>query len=398
MKFRLNGSASSALALLLLGSAALSACSPHDAAPDAAMAAPEVGVLEVRAEPLALSTELPGRTVPYLVAEVRPQVGGIIEQRLFTEGASVKAGQSLYQIAPTTYQASYDSARASLAKAEANLETTRNKAARYEELVAIKAVSKQDYDDSQAALKQAQADVAMARAAQETARVNLAYTRVASPIAGRIGRSTVTPGALVTANQETALATVQQLDPIYVDVTQSSAELLRLKQEFAAGRMKRSGETQATVKLLLEDGSTYAQSGKLQFSDVTVDKGTGTITLRAVFPNPHGDLLPGMYVRAVLEEGVNEQAILAPQRAVSRDAKGTPTALVLGADGKVEQRVLTTRRVVGDRWLVSDGLKPGDQLIVDGLQKIAPGMPVKAVPLTDGEAKAPAAPANAAQQ
>ena len=361
------------------------------------MAAPEVGVLEIRAEPLALSTELPGRTVPYLVAEVRPQVGGIIEQRLFTEGANVKAGQSLYQIAPTTYQASYDSAKASLAKAEANLETTRNKAARYEELVAIKAVSKQDYDDSQAALKQGQADVAMARAALETARVNLAYTRVASPIAGRIGRSTVTPGALVTASQETALATVQQLDPIYVDVTQSSAELLRLKQEFAAGRLKRSGDTQATVKLLLEDGSTYAQSGKLQFSDVTVDKGTGTITLRAVFPNPHGDLLPGMYVRALLEEGVNEQAILAPQLAVSRDSKGNPTAMVLGADGKVEQRVLTTRRVVGDRWLVSDGLKPGDKLIVDGLQKIAPGMPVKAVPQAGSDASAAAAPAPAAQ-
>jgi len=397
MKFKLAASVPSALSVLLLGGALLSACNRHDAAvPGDALATPEVGVLEIRPESLALSTELPGRTVPYLVAEVRPQVGGIIEQRLFTEGANVKAGQSLYQIAPTTYQASYDSAKASLAKAEANLETTRNKAARYEELVAIKAVSKQDYDDSQAALKQGQADVAMARAALETARVNLAYTRVASPIAGRIGRSTVTPGALVTASQETALATVQQLDPIYVDVTQSSAELLRLKQEFAAGRLKRSGDTQATVKLLLEDGSTYAQSGKLQFSDVTVDKGTGTITLRAVFPNPHGDLLPGMYVRAVLEEGVNDQAILAPQLAVSRDSKGTPTAMVLGADGKVEQRVLTTRRVVGDKWQVSDGLKPGDKLIVDGLQKIAPGMPVKAVPLADGEAKAAAAPANAA--
>lgn len=398
MKFKLNGNLSSALALLCLGSVVLGACGEQQAAPAAATAPPEVGVLEIRAETLALSTELPGRTVPYLVAEVRPQVGGIVERRLFAEGSLVKAGQSLYQIAAATYQASYDSARASLAKVEANLETTRNKAARYEELVAIKAVSRQDYDDSQAALKQAQADVAMARAALETARVNLVYTQVASPITGRIGRSTVTPGALVTASQETALATVQQLDPIYVDVTQSSADLLRLKQEFASGRLQRSGDSQARVRLVLEDGSTYAEAGKLQFSDVTVDKGTGTITLRAVFPNPQGQLLPGMYVRALLEEGVDAQAILAPQRAVSRDTKGNPTALVVDAQGRVEQRTLSTRRVVGERWLIGDGLKAGDRLIVDGLQKIAPGMPVSAVPLAASAATVPPAAAAAAQR
>ncbi|NJA87665.1 efflux RND transporter periplasmic adaptor subunit [Rhodocyclus tenuis] len=393
MKFSVNQRATASAVALLFAGLALSGCGEQEAAvAGTAAVPPEVGVLKIEAEPLRLTTELAGRTVPYLVSEVRPQVGGIIQTRLFTEGGEVKAGQPLYQINPNTYQATFDSAKASLEKAEANLDSTRNKASRYEELVAIKAVSRQDYDDSQSALKQAQAEVAMARAALDTARVNLAYTRVVSPIAGRIGRSTVTPGALVTANQDASLATVQQLDPIYVDVTQSSADLLRLRQEFASGKLKRSGDSHAVVKLLLEDGSTYALDGKLQFSDITVDKGTGTITLRAVFPNPKGELLPGMYVRALLEEGVDEQAILAPQRAVTRDTKGNPTALVVGANGTAELRTLTTRRVVGDKWLVSDGLKAGDTLIVDGLQKIAPGAPVKAVPLvTPVSAAAPAA-------
>lgn len=347
---------------------------------EAAAAAPDVGIVEIRAQAITLTTELSGRTSAFQVSEVRPQVGGIIQKRLFVEGADVKAGQALYQIDPASYQATYDSARASLAKAEASLISIRNKASRYEELVAIKAVSQQENDDSQAALKQAQADVAAARAALETARINLAYSRVTSPIAGRIGRSSVTPGALVTTGQAAALATVQQLDTIYVDVTQSSADLLRLRRDLASGQLKTAGANQAAVKLILEDGSTYPLAGKLQFSDVTVDQSTGSITLRAVFPNPGGELLPGMYVRAVLEEGAEEQAILAPQQGVTRDTKGNPTALVVGPDNKVELRVLKTRRTIGDKWLVSEGLKAGDKLIVDGLQRIAPGATVNPVP------------------
>lgn len=361
--------------------------------PDELASAQEVGVINIQAQAVTLTTELSGRTSAFQVSEVRPQVSGIIQARLFVEGADVKAGQALYQIDPASYQAAYDSARANLDKAEASLISIRNKASRYEELVAIKAVSQQEHDDSQAALKQAQADVAAAKAAVETARINLGYTRVASPIAGRIGRSSVTPGALVNAGQAAALVTVQQLDTIYVDVTQSTAELLRLKRDLASGQLKSAGAKQAAVKLILEDGSTYPQAGKLQFSDVTVDQSTGSITLRAVFPNPKGDLLPGMYVRAVLEEGAEEQAILAPQQGVTRDTKGNPTALVVGADNKVELRQLKTRRTIGDKWLVSEGLKAGDRLIVDGLQKIAPGALVNPVPATPAEKSVTPAPA-----
>lgn len=370
---------------------ALSGCE-QDGSAESALPAPDVGTVLVEARSVTLTTELPGRTSAYQVSEVRPQVGGIIQKRLFVEGAEVKAGQALYQIDPAIYQATYDSARANLAKAEASLISMRNKASRYEELVAIKAVSQQDNDDSQAALKQAQADVAAARAAVETARINLDYTRVAAPISGRIGRSSVTPGALVTAGQSAALATVQQLDTIYVDVTQSSAELLRLKRDLSSGQLKAAGANQASVKLILEDGSLYPEAGKLQFSDVTVDQSTGSITLRAIFPNPRRDLLPGMYVRAVLEEGGEDGAILAPQQGVSRDTKGNPTALVVGTDNKVELRMLKTRRTVGDQWLVSEGLKAGDRLIVDGLQKIGPGMLVNPVPaLSATRAAAPSA-------
>lgn len=369
----------------------LGGCGHQRSAESAASSSPDVGTIAVEARSITLTTELPGRTSAYQVSDVRPQVSGIIQKRLFTEGADVKAGQALYQIDPATYQATYDSARANLAKAEASLISTRNKASRYEELVAIKAVSQQENDDSQSALKQAQAEVAAAKAAVETARINLDYTRVAAPISGRIGRSSVTPGALVTAGQSAALATVQQLDTIYVDVTQSSAELLRLKRDLASGQLKASGPTQASVKLMLEDGSAYPEAGKLQFSDVTVDQSTGSITLRAVFPNPKRDLLPGMYVRAVLEEGGEDRAILVPQQSVTRDTKGNPTALVVGADNKVELRMLKTRRTVGDQWLVSEGLKAGDTLIVDGLQKIAPGMPVNPVPpLSAAKAATPA--------
>ncbi|WP_079436533.1 efflux RND transporter periplasmic adaptor subunit [Zoogloea sp. LCSB751] len=394
MQIEMNRAVRSAGLLLALGSVILSGCGePKAAGEQHPMGPAEVGVVDIQPQKVALTTELAGRTAAYMVSEVRPQVGGIIQKRLFTEGGDVAAGQPLYQIDPATYQAAFESAKASLAKAEANLASTRSKASRYEELVTIKAVSQQDYDDAQAALKQGLADVAAAKAAVETARINLAYTKVAAPIAGRIGRSTVTPGALVTASQQTALATVQQLDPIYVDVTQSSAELLRLKRDLASGQLKKAGAGQAAVKLVLEDGSAYPLPGKLQFSDITVDQSTGTITLRAVFPNPKGDLLPGMYVRTVLEEGVDEQAILVPQQGVSRDTKGNPTAMVVGADGKAEQRVLKTSRVLGDKWLVSDGLKAGDKLIVDGLQKIRPGAPVKPVAATKAEAPTPAGPA-----
>lgn len=387
-------SLTSGAAMLALLSALLSACGdPPHGPPPGPSGPPQVGVLVVQPQRLALNTELPGRTVPYQIAEVRPQVTGLIQARNFQEGSLVKAGQPLYQIDAASYQASVDSARATLAKSEANLRSTRLKSERYNELVAIKAVSQQDQDDASAALQQGEADVAAAKAALESARINLAYTRVVSPISGRIGKSSVTPGALVTANQAALLSTVQQLDPIYVDVTQSSSSILRLKHALAQGDLKSGGANAAVVKLLLEDGSTYPLAGKLEFSDVTVDQSTGAITLRAVFPNPNADLLPGMYVRAVVEEGVNDQAVLVPQPAVSRDATGKPMAFVVGADGKLESRPLTTERAIGDQWLVTTGLKAGDRLVVEGQQKARPGQPVNAVPMATSPA--PAMPASA---
>ncbi len=343
-------------------------------------APPEVGVVVVQPQRVALTTELPGRTSAYLIAEVRPQVGGIVQKRLFIEGSDVRAGDVLYQIDPSTYHAAYNSAKAALGRAEANLNPVRLKAERYAELVKINAVSKQDYDDANAALKQAEADVEAGKAALETARINLEYTKVTAPISGRIGRSSVTNGALVTANQSAALATIQQLNPIYVDVTQSSAELLRLKRDMASGLMKSEGEAQAKVRLLLEDGSAYPLPGTLKFSEVTVDQSTGSIILRAIFPNPKQTLLPGMFVRAVLEEGVNEHAILVPQRGVSRDPGGNATVMVVGNEDKVEPRVIKVLRTVGENWLVSEGLKAGDRVILEGLQKARPGTPVKTVP------------------
>ncbi|WP_432722240.1 efflux RND transporter periplasmic adaptor subunit [Jeongeupia wiesaeckerbachi] len=375
-------------ASLIAGSLALIGCGEPNAANNAAHPEPVVGVVTVSGQSLPMTTELAGRTSPYQVSDVRPQVGGIIQKRLFTEGSEIKAGQVLYQIDPATYQAAYDSAKASLAKAEANVLSAKNRAERYADLVKINAVSKQEYDDAYATLKQSEADVAAGRAAVETARINLAYTKVTSPVDGRIGRSAVTPGALVTANQAESLATVQTLDPIYVDVTQSSNELLRLQRELASGSLKRAGTDAAKVKLVFDDGSTYPLEGKLEFSEVTVEQSTGTVTLRAVFPNPKHQLLPGMYVRAVIEEGVNDNAILAPQQAVTRDARGNATAMVVGKDDKVEPRQLKTARTVGDNWLVTDGLKSGDKLIVDGLQKIHPGAKVKTV-AASGAASAP---------
>jgi len=352
---------------------------------------PEVGVVVVKPERVTLTTELSGRTSPQLIAEVRPQVSGIIQKRLFTEGSDVKAGQVLYQIDPATFQAAYASARAAQAKSEASLLPARLKAERYKELVGIQAVSQQDNDDAFAGLKQAEADLAASKAAVETARINLAYTKVTAPISGRIGRSTVTDGALATANQAAALATIQQLGSMYVDVTQSSAELLKLKQNLASGLMKNSASTQARVKLLLEDGSAYPLPGTLKFSEVTVDQSTGSITLRATFPNPKQTLLPGMFVRAILEEGVSENAILIPQRGVTRNPKGEAMVMAVGAEEKVEPRVIKVARTVGDNWLVSEGLKAGDRVILEGLQKARPGTQVKALPFGSKQDATPAA-------
>jgi len=358
--------------------------------------APEVAVVTVQNERVTITTELAGRTSACLVAEVRPQVGGIIQKRLFTEGSDVKAGEVLYQIDPATYQAAYNSSRAALARTEANLIPARLKAERYEELIKINAVSQQDYDDAGAALKQAEADVEGAKATLETARINLAYTGVTAPISGRISRSSATVGALVSASQATALATIQQFDQVYVDLTQSSAEMLHLKQSLASGLLKKAGDKEARVKLLLEDGTPYPLEGTLKFSEVTVEQSTGSITLRTVFPNPKHTLLPGMYVRAIIEEGVKDQAILVPQQGVTRNSKGEPTALVVDGSGMVELRVLKIERSIGDKWLVNEGLNPGDQVILEGLQKVRPGSPVKAVPFGSKPDATPAAAAKPA--
>jgi membrane fusion protein (multidrug efflux system) len=353
-------------------------------------APPEVGVIVIEPQRVALTAELTGRTSSRLVAEVRPQVGGIIRERLFTEGGDVKAGDVLYQIDPAQYQAAYNSAKAALAKAEANLVPARLKAERYQELVKINAVSQQDYDDASAALKQAGADVEAAKASVETARINLAYTEVTAPISGRIGRSSVTDGALVTASQPAALATIQQISQMYVDMTQSSAELLKLKKDLADGLLRSAGAAQTRVKLILEDGSVYPLKGTLKFSEVTVDPGTGSITLRAIFPNPDHILLPGMFVRAVVEEGISDHAILVPQRGVTRNEAGDAVVMVVADGEKVEPRVIEVDRTVEDNWLVSKGLKAGDRVILEGLQKARPGTPVKAVPFGRKPDAAPA--------
>ena len=350
--------------------------------------APEVAVVVVSPETVTLTTELTGRISPQMVAEVRPQVGGIIKKRLFEEGGQVKAGDLLYQIDPAIYQAAVASARAALAKAEANAFALRKKAERYRQLVKIDAVSQQEYDDTEAACKQAEADIENGKAALETARINLAYTRVTAPISGVIGRSSVTPGALVTANQAPVLAVIQQLDPVYVDVTQSSAELLRLKRSFASGELKEGGQAQAQVRLVLEDGFAYPQEGALKFSEVSVEQTTGSVTLRAQFPNPDQFLLPGMFVRAIVHEGVREQGMLVPQRGVSRNTAGVATALVVGSGEVVEPRMIKAERTIGDAWLVTGGLQAGDRVIVEGLQRVRPGVPVKAVPFAAGAAAA----------
>jgi membrane fusion protein (multidrug efflux system) len=326
-----------------------------------------------------LTTTLPGRTSPFETSDVRPQVNGIIIGRPFVEGANVRTGQLLYQIDPAPYRATLDQARAQEANAEANLVTTKNKADRYADLVKINGVSRQDYDDAEAAYKQAVAIVEQDKAAVEAAAINLGYTRVTAPISGRSGRSVFTKGALVTSGQASALTTIQRLDPIYVDVTQSAAEQLELRRAMEAGRLKSGGPATARVRLTLEDGSSYPLEGRLQFAEVTVDQTTGTVALRAIFPNPQGLLLPGLYVRAVVAEGIDPAGILAPQTAVTRDEKGRPTALVVDPTNHVQARLLTSPRTVGDQWLVTSGLAAGDRLIVEGLQSAKPGMAVKVV-------------------
>lgn len=385
---RLASAALVGLALLV------GACS--DKAPPAAPKGPaEVGVVTLRPERQTVTTELPGRTSAYLIAEIRPQVGGIVQQRLFTEGAQVKAGQPLYQIDAAGYEVALASAQASLAKAQASVGTAEVNARRNAELVKIDAVSRQVYDDSQAALVQARSDLAVASAAVDNARINLGYTRIKAPIAGRTATSTVTPGALVTANQATVLTTISQLDPLYVDVTQSSTEVLRLKSDVAGGRIQKGGRGEAPITLLLEDGTRYPHPGKLQFAGVSVNPGTGAVTLRAVVPNPDGLLMPGMYVRAVLETGINEQALLVPQQGVNRDTAGNASVLLVNAEGKIERRKIAVDTAVGNRWQVSSGLAAGDRVVVDGFQRIKPGDAVKATEVAP-KPMASTAPASAA--
>jgi membrane fusion protein, multidrug efflux system len=351
------------------------------------LSVPEVATVKVSMESVVLTTELPGRTSAYLVAEIRPQVNGIIQKRLFTEGSNVRAGQVLYQIDPAPFQAVLDNAKAAVAKAEANLSAIRSRAERFKELLPDKAVSQQDYDDAAAALKQTEADIEYWKAMVQTARINLGYTRITAPISGRIGKSNATEGALVTAQQPAPLSSIQQLDSVYVDVPQSTTELLRLKRSLEGGRLNQGGANQRKVKLFLEDGSAYPSAGTLQFRDVTVDPTTGSVILRVVFPNPNGVLLPGMFVRAVVQEGINAQAILIPQQAVSRDPKGNPLVLVVDAGGKVSQRMLTLDRAIGDKWLVTAGLGSGDRVIVEGMQKVRPGASVKPVPFEAAKSK-----------
>ncbi|EMK2273009.1 multidrug efflux RND transporter periplasmic adaptor subunit AcrA [Salmonella enterica] len=369
-----------AVVLMLSGSLALTGCDDKQNQ-QGGQQMPEVGVVTLKTEPLQITTELPGRSVAYRIAEVRPQVSGIILKRNFVEGSDIEAGVSLYQIDPATYQATYDSAKGDLAKAQAAANIAELTVKRYQKLLGTQYISKQEYDQALADAQQATAAVVAAKAAVETARINLAYTKVTSPISGRIGKSSVTEGALVQNGQASALATVQQLDPIYVDVTQSSNDFLRLKQELANGSLKQENG-KAKVDLVTSDGIKFPQSGTLEFSDVTVDQTTGSITLRAIFPNPDHTLLPGMFVRARLQEGTKPTALLVPQQGVTRTPRGDATVLVVGADNKVETRQIVASQAIGDKWLVTDGLKAGDRVVVSGLQKVRPGAQVKVQEIT----------------
>ncbi|MGD9423916.1 efflux RND transporter periplasmic adaptor subunit [Pantoea sp. NSTU24] len=378
-----------AAALMLSGSFLLTGCDNNKSDQAAQQQQPPaVGVVTLKTEPLKISTELPGRTSAYRVAEVRPQVSGIILKRNFVEGSDIKAGQSLYQIDPATYQAAYDSAKGDLTQAQANARIAQLTVKRYKPLLGTKYISQQDYDTAVATAAQNDAAVQVAKANVETARINLAYTRVTSPISGRIGKSSVTEGALVQSAQTTALATVQQLDPMYVDVTQSSEDFMRLRSELESGQLKQN-DGKANVTLLMQDGSSYAQTGTLEFSDVTVDETTGSITLRAIVPNPNHTLLPGMFVRARLDEGTNPNALLVPQQAVTRTPTGQATVMVVGADNKVESRPVTTSQAIGDKWLVTGGVKAGERVISTGLQRAKPGAQVTPQEVSDDAKAAP---------
>ncbi|MET3184190.1 UNVERIFIED_ORG: membrane fusion protein (multidrug efflux system) [Variovorax guangxiensis] len=368
------------LSLLVLAACGARQTSDTEAAP------PEVGVMALHAGDVPVHTELSGRTAAFRVSEVRPQVNGIVRKRLFEEGSMVRAGQVLYEIEPGPFEAAHEQAQATLATAQASIASLRGKSERFGELVKANAVSRQEHEEAQAALVQAEAGVKAAKAALKAARINLEFTRIEAPISGRIGRSSVTEGALVAPGQATALATIQRIDPIYVDVVQSSLELTRLKRRFISGDM---APASTRVGLRMEDGLPYPHTGTLKFTEVAVDAATGSVTLRAEFPNPQGLLLPGMYVRAQVESGVERQAVLAPQRGVSRNEKGEPTALVVGAGDKVELRALEVRSAAGDQWVVTGGLREGDRLVVDGLQRAHPGDKVKPVPVPVSAAAAP---------
>ncbi|MFE0584676.1 efflux RND transporter periplasmic adaptor subunit [Pantoea vagans] len=384
---KIRGLSPLAAVLMLSGSFLLTGCD-NTKSEQAAQQPPAVGVVTLKTEPLKISTELPGRTSAYRVAEVRPQVSGIILKRNFIEGSDVKAGQSLYQIDPATYQAAYDSAKGDLTQAQANARIAQLTVKRYKPLLGTKYISQQDYDTAVATAAQNDAAVQVAKANVETARINLAYTKVTSPISGRIGKSSVTEGALVQSAQTTALATVQQLDPMYVDVTQSSEDFMRLRSELESGQLKQN-DGKANVTLLMQNGSSYAQTGTLEFSDVTVDETTGSITLRAIVPNPNHTLLPGMFVRARLDEGINPNAMLVPQQAVTRTPTGQATVMVVGADNKVESRQVTTSQAIGDKWLVTDGVKAGERVISTGLQRAKPGAQVTPQEVSDDAKAAP---------
>jgi membrane fusion protein, multidrug efflux system len=339
----------------------------------------EVSVVTLAPRSVNIINELPGRTTAFRVAEVRPQVSGIVQQRLFREGGEVRAGEPLFQIDPASYRAALAAAQAALERAAARLVSAKLLEERYAPLLAANAVSKQENDDAIAARAAAEADVASAKAQVETARINLVYTQVRAPISGRIGRAMVTEGALVTSEQEDPIAQVQQLDPIYVDITQSSTEMLRLQRQLASGELSRDQQNQAEVTLRLEDGTDYSERGRLQFAEVSVDPGTGSVVLRAEFPNPRRELLPGMFVRAQLTQGTRSAALLVPQRGVSRNQRGEATVMVVGEDNKVSERVVVADRVIADDWLITKGLEAGERVVVDGLQRIRPGAVVRAV-------------------
>ena len=377
--------------LLVLSAVTLVACSHKDDSKAGARGPPPVGYIVVHTQPVQVTQELAGRTSAWLVADVRPQVTGIVKSRLFTEGGAVKAGQSLYQIDPATYQAAYDSALAAEQQAQASYDLAQTNAQRAQQLITVKAISQADFDSAQAAGKQAAATLSAQKANVETARINLNYTKVLSPISGRIGKSSVTAGALVTANQTTALATVQDLSKIYVDITQSTADLLKLKRAIATGQL--GAPDHADVTLTLDDGTTYNQTGRIEFSDVTVDPSTGSVTLRAVFPNPDGVLLPGMFVRARIVNGTAPNSVLIPQGAVILDPKGGATVLIAGGDGKAQSRKVGLGQMIGNQWQITSGLNAGDRVITEGAMKLKAGAAIKAEPVR----AATAAPAESAE-